>query len=60
MDTTANQVLIVDDEPEMCSLLSDILKDEGYVVETAHSGEQALAKMKAQDQERRHKPETCS
>jgi len=49
MDTTANQVLVVDDEPEMCALLSDILKDEGCVVETALSGEQALAKMEAQE-----------
>jgi DNA-binding NtrC family response regulator len=49
MDTTANQILIVDDEPEMCALLSDILKDEGYDVETATSGEQALARMGERD-----------
>ena len=49
METTANQVLIVDDEPEMRSVLSDILKDEGCVVDTANSGEQALAKMQEQD-----------
>ncbi len=49
METTANQILIVDDEPEMCSLLSDILKDAGYEVETATSGEKALAKMGEQD-----------
>ncbi|TAL12879.1 MAG: sigma-54-dependent Fis family transcriptional regulator, partial [Nitrospirae bacterium] len=49
MDTTANQILIVDDEPEMCSLLSDILKDEGCDVETAASGEKALAKMGERD-----------
>ncbi len=49
MDTTANQVLIVDDEPEMCFLLSDILRDEGCAVGTAYSGEQALAKMEAQE-----------
>jgi DNA-binding NtrC family response regulator len=49
MDITANQILIVDDEPEMCSLLSDILKDEGYETETATSGEKALAKMRERD-----------
>jgi DNA-binding NtrC family response regulator len=49
MESSANQILIVDDEPEMCSLLSDILKDEGYVVETASSGEQALAKMETRE-----------
>ncbi len=49
METTANQVLIVDDEPEMCFLLSDILRDEGCAVGTAYSGEQALAKMEAQE-----------
>jgi DNA-binding NtrC family response regulator len=49
METTANQVLIVDDEPEMCSLLSDILKDEGCAVDVAYSGEQSLAKMEEQD-----------
>jgi two-component system, NtrC family, response regulator HydG len=45
MGTADNQILVVDDEPDMCALLSDILKDEGYAVETASSGEKALAKM---------------
>ena len=49
MDITANQILIVDDEPEMCSVLSDILKDEGYETETATSGEKALARMGERD-----------
>jgi DNA-binding NtrC family response regulator len=49
METIANRVLVVDDEPEMCSLLSDILKDEGCAVDVAYSGEQALAKMQEQD-----------
>jgi DNA-binding NtrC family response regulator len=49
MDVTANLILIVDDEPEMCALLSDILKDEGYETETATSGEKALAKMRERD-----------
>jgi DNA-binding NtrC family response regulator len=45
MDASARQILIVDNEPEMCSLLSDILKEEGYEVATATSGEKALGKM---------------
>jgi DNA-binding NtrC family response regulator len=49
MDATARQILIVDNEPEMCSLLSDILKEEGYEVATAASGEKALAKMGERD-----------
>ena len=49
MDLTANQILIVDDEPEMCSVLSDILKEEGYDTETATSGEKALARMRERD-----------
>jgi len=40
-----NRVLVVDDDSEMTSLLSDILKDEGYAVDTASSGEQGLTKM---------------
>jgi DNA-binding NtrC family response regulator len=48
-EEAAAQVLIVDDEPEMCALLSDVLKGEGFAVETATSGEQALAKMGARE-----------
>jgi DNA-binding NtrC family response regulator len=49
METNVGPILAVDDEPEMCSLLSDVLKDEGYGVETATSGEKALAKMGEQE-----------
>ncbi len=49
MELTAIQILIVDDESERCSVLSDILKDEGYATETATSGEKALAKMGERD-----------
>jgi two-component system response regulator HydG len=42
----ANQrVLVVDDDHEMGALLSDLLQEEGYNVDTASSGDQALAKM---------------
>jgi len=45
----ATRILIVDDEPEMCALLADILKNDGYDAETAVSGEQALARMGERD-----------
>lgn len=35
-------ILIVDDEPNMCKTLADILHDEGYEVSTAASGEEAV------------------
>jgi DNA-binding NtrC family response regulator len=38
----AQSVLIVDDEPEMRSLLADILSDKGYRIETAVDGVAAL------------------
>jgi CheY-like chemotaxis protein len=36
-------VLIVDDEPNMLRTLADILRDEGFEVSTAASGEEAVA-----------------
>src|SRR6187549_2944521 len=38
----APRILIVDDEPDTCSNLSDILVDLGYLVDTAHDGFAAL------------------
>ncbi len=37
-----NKVLVVDDDPAMTRLLEEALKQEGYVVEVAHDGRQAL------------------
>ncbi len=39
------RLLVVDDEQDILSLLETLLKKEGYDVETATSGEEALAKM---------------
>ncbi len=38
---SAPYILVIDDEPEICSLVSDILEDEKYQVETAASGKEA-------------------
>ena len=34
-------VLVVDDEPDICASVKDILEDEGYVVAIAENGEVA-------------------
>ncbi|MCH8976265.1 MAG: response regulator, partial [Proteobacteria bacterium] len=39
------RLLVVDDEQDILSLLETLLKKEGYDVETAMSGKEALAKM---------------
>lgn len=38
---TNGNILVVDDEPEICSLIQEILEDEGYSVESAENAEQA-------------------
>lgn len=35
-------ILVVDDEPDIRELLRDVLEDEGYEVELAEDGQQAL------------------
>ena len=39
-----NKLLVVDDDPEIASLLSELLELEGFEVETANNGMQALEK----------------
>ncbi|HYA27508.1 MAG TPA: response regulator, partial [Acidobacteriota bacterium] len=41
---TAAPILIVDDDPAMCQLLTDLLRDEGYLVEVAYDGDSAIEK----------------
>ena len=36
------RILVVDDDPDICDNLSDILSDLGYQVDTAHDGPAAL------------------
>jgi DNA-binding response OmpR family regulator len=42
MTHTASGVLVVDDDPDIRTILSDFLTDEGYLVRTAVHGRQAL------------------
>ena len=44
-----NSVLIVDDEPIVRESIRDWLKDAGYQVATAESGEEALEMIEKQD-----------
>lgn len=41
------KLLVVDDEEEICDFLKSFFEDRQYTVETAHSGIQALEKVKA-------------
>ena len=40
------KILIVDDDLDMCQIISDILKEEGYGVHSSYNGEDALMKIK--------------
>jgi len=48
-ETAANQVLVVDDEPEIRMVLAMCLQAEGYEVEEAEDGWQALRKFAEHD-----------
>lgn len=41
-----NKILVVDDDPEIISLIRDFLMKKGYTITTASSGEEALEKFK--------------
>lgn len=41
-------LLVVDDKPEICKLLADLLTNEGYTVKTAVNGDQAILTIRAQ------------
>ena len=42
MVTRSPEILVVDDEPQLCTALHRILEMEGYQVRTASDGETAL------------------
>jgi two-component system OmpR family response regulator/two-component system response regulator CpxR len=41
----ANQILLVDDDIELCELLAEYLRHEGFALEAAHDAESALARL---------------
>jgi len=43
-EAKTKRILIVDDEPEICSSLAAILHDEGYLADTARTGSEAIQK----------------
>ncbi|NLD09752.1 MAG: response regulator, partial [Xanthomonadaceae bacterium] len=43
------KILIVDDEQDICDLVSDILQDEGYEVAVAYNGAEANALKESTD-----------
>jgi CheY-like chemotaxis protein len=44
--STTKTILIVDDEPDLRDALAQILRDEGYQIETAATGLEALDKLR--------------
>lgn len=48
VETTTKRVLVVDDEPDVAELISEILIKDGMCVDQAHSGEAAIAQMNKQ------------
>lgn len=43
----AKRILVVDDEPDFAAIVQDNLKKEGFVVEVAYDGVEALEKVQA-------------
>lgn len=46
---TGALILVVDDDPNTCETLKDILEHKDYIVGIAHSGDEALDKIKEKD-----------
>lgn len=49
--SSPDRILVVDDSPDNCFLIQAILEYDGYIVEFANSGKQALAKIEDQPPE---------
>ncbi|MDX1319356.1 MAG: response regulator, partial [Oceanospirillum sp.] len=47
-DQAAEKLLLVDDDAELCSLLTEYLTAEGYQVDAAYNAQQALEKLQNQ------------
>jgi len=42
----SKKILVVDDEPEVCELIADVMKSEGFDVDCVFSGRECIDKMK--------------
>ncbi|MDP2940531.1 MAG: response regulator [Candidatus Omnitrophota bacterium] len=42
------KILVIDDDRDLCRIISDILEEKGYIVSTAYDGKSALSKIKTQ------------
>ncbi len=49
MNEAADRILVVDDEPEITEMLDAVLSAEGWLVEQAASGEEALERFRDSD-----------
>ena len=45
--TQKKRILVVDDEPDFCSIVQGNLEREGFIVEVAYDGNEGLAKVKS-------------
>ncbi len=45
--TDKKRILVVDDEPDFCSIVQGNLEKEGFIVEVAYDGNEGLAKVKS-------------
>lgn len=45
--TEQKRILVVDDEPDFCSIVQGNLEKEGFIVEVAYDGNEGLAKVKS-------------
>jgi len=50
-DSESGVILVVDDQPEVCSFLGSVLGEKGFAVLSAHTPEQALAVFRQRHQE---------
>ena len=45
--TDQKRILVVDDEPDFCSIVQGNLEKEGFIVEVAYDGNEGLAKVRS-------------
>lgn len=48
-NTTTKKILLVDDEPGIIELYSEVLRDAGFAVDTANNGNEALQKLSQEE-----------